>query len=257
MFRERGQNPVLGDTINLRSFLYNSNQPSDPYQITRVLVYFLDPQMRSKSNPEGRILVETIPAEGIQRVESGHYLAQLATNETAFQIGSYIDHWEIQYEETDLRLGVVENSFKIYSDLWVSSPLPLVHDIGFEFSPFKFVSGSKKYLRVDVSPKVPSKDILENYYFYLNNIADLHIHIELVEGEGYDRLNPIKNILVNWASITYRDGLTGYYLLDSTIDPRPQSNGAPWPVGIYNVSFRSALGETVHLSRPYKMQIFS
>lgn len=59
--RERTQNPVIGDTVKLRLYVYNSNHRQDVHKVKKVDIYYLDPELVSETNLDGRRLVETIP----------------------------------------------------------------------------------------------------------------------------------------------------------------------------------------------------
>jgi hypothetical protein len=63
-FRERTQNPVVGDTIKLRLFVYNSNQRRDVFGVNDVNIYYLDPELVSEDNLDGRRLIQSIPGPG-------------------------------------------------------------------------------------------------------------------------------------------------------------------------------------------------
>ena len=68
--KERGQNPVVGDTVNLKLFTYNSNNRIDIAEVSKVDIYFLDPEERTAANPDGRRLVETFESEDITRTDT-------------------------------------------------------------------------------------------------------------------------------------------------------------------------------------------
>jgi len=63
-FRERTQNPVIGDSVKLRLFVYNSNQRRDVFGVNKVDIYYLDPELVAEDNPDGRRLIESIPGPG-------------------------------------------------------------------------------------------------------------------------------------------------------------------------------------------------
>ena len=56
---ERYQNPSVGDSIKLRLFTYNSNNLADLLSISKVDIYYLDRELVSDTNPDGRRLVES------------------------------------------------------------------------------------------------------------------------------------------------------------------------------------------------------
>lgn len=257
MIKERTQNPVLGDTINLRLFSYSSNTLSDVYRVKSVKIFYLDHDQRTENNPDGRVLIRTVAEPDIQNPSDGEYLLPLITNETEFRVGSYIDRWEILFEDTDNRDGVIENSFHIYRDLWYTSEKPIIYDIGFNFQPYRLVQGCRKHLRVDLEIFAPEEDIIDKYYYYLLTLADIQLRIVQDEGVGYEEVETDKNVVLNWTTVDFRENTTGYYRIDTSADPRPHRAGKPWGTGIYLVQFRATLGGNLYLSQKFRIQIYS
>ena len=48
--KERYQNPAIGDAINLRFFTYNSNNPTNVFNVEKVDIYYLDPHEKTEKN---------------------------------------------------------------------------------------------------------------------------------------------------------------------------------------------------------------
>jgi len=257
MIKDREQNPIIGDTIRLRLFSYSSNTRAEVYEVECVRIYFLDQDQRSEDNPDGRILMDTIPGTDVDNPSTGEYLVSLVTSETSYRVGSYIDRWEVKFEPQDARSGIIENNFTIYRDLWYTSSKPIIYDMGFTFAPYKMVQGTKKHLRVDVDVYAPDNSTIDNYYYYLNTLADIQIKIVQDDGDGYDPDVPANNIILNWTSVQWREGTSGYYLLDTSVDPRPSRAGEPLGTGIYLVQFKAGLGENVYLSQNFRLQIYT
>lgn len=256
MIKERGQNPTLGDTILLRLLTYNSNALADVYEIEKVEIFFKDPHQRIESNPQGEILVSTIPGDEVIRTSEGNYLVKLETDQTNFRIGDYIDRWTIRFKEMDDRVGVINKEFDIYRDLWYTSTQPIVYEVAFSYQPTRVIQGSRKYLRTDLKIYAPNKTQVDDYYYYLKTLNNVKIKIWLYEGKELDLKDPQRNIMLNWVQTSYRDGNIAYYLLDTSIDPRINGTCGPWPLGVYKVQFRADLGETIHLSNPYTLQVY-
>ena len=72
--KERYQNPVVGDQINLRMFAYNSNNFADFADVEQVEIYYMDPEEITADNPEGRRLVETFDGAAVTVEDTGKYL---------------------------------------------------------------------------------------------------------------------------------------------------------------------------------------
>lgn len=257
MIRERYQRPVLGDTVKLKILVYSSNQKANAHQVLGVTIFYLDIDQRSEGNPDGRIEVAAVLPANISNDAPGEYSVDLELNQVDFRIGDYVDRWEFLFEDADNYPGIIENDFTVYRDLWYTSPKPLIYELGFNLSPNKIVQGTRKYLRVDLDVYAPDASTREAYYYSLATMADVHISIVQDEGEGYDPQVPGNNTIVNWSPVQFREDNSGYYLLDTSVDPRPQMNGAAMPNGIYLVQFRAGLGETLHLSPRFHLQIYS
>lgn len=257
MIRDRFQSPIVGDTVRLKTFVYSSNERSNVSSIDSVEIYYLDETQKTPSNPRGKILIETLAPSKITNVSAGTYQLEIQTNPVDYRVGDYIDQWNIQFESGDLRQGIVENEFHIYRDLWITSDKPLIYDIGFNYSPHRIIQGSSKYIRVDLEPFVPNATTMEKYYYYINSIANISMSISQDEGEGYDRYNPSNNVLFMWRQVHHIEGTSGFFFLDTRIDPRPQLNGKPMPNGIYLVQFRTILGESTYLSPQFRLQIYN
>lgn len=132
MAKERNQNPVIGDNVNLKLFFYNSNNFASVYNISEINVYYLDPDAISCTNLEGRTLIETIPGTNVSNPQTGEYLLDLYLNPLLYTgTGRYIDSWIVTLESTDTIPTTFEQLFTIYPDLWYVSPIPIVYDFSF------------------------------------------------------------------------------------------------------------------------------
>jgi hypothetical protein len=138
--KERQQNPVVGDQVVLRLLSYNSNNRADLDTIDKIEIYFLDPALRSASNPDGRRLVETIASEDISHDDLGAYSTILDLTSGQYLIGTWLDIW---YATVSSESVPIENNFQIYTNLWFATPTPIVYDFNFAFRPNRIRKGSK------------------------------------------------------------------------------------------------------------------
>jgi len=240
--RERYQNPVGGDTINLRLFTYNSNNLANVTGVSKVDIYFLDPTEVTETNLDGRRLVETITT--ITQESTGKYLIQLNLEEPKYCIGKYLDVWSLEFENEDCPASV-ENPFQIYPDLWYTTPIPVVYDFAFTFRPNRLRQGSKRYLIIEVTPNVPRGTDLARYYENLAIVADLNISIEELCGECVPVEEDLRLIVDN-EPVDYREKRYGYFYLDTT----------DMDCAVYNVWFTLSLGENLYISDKSQLQIF-
>lgn len=242
--KERKQNPVIGDDLTLRLFIYNSNNRANVNSVEKVELYFLDPEEKSASNPTGRRLVETIPTEDVTMVEDGQYSVTFILEPDCFTIGKYCDVWYLQTRECD-PIVKVENIFQIKPDLWYSTPIPIVYDFNFAFRPNKIRSGSKRWLIIDITPNVPSATDLERYYTNLCIVTPLKISIET----ACCGCNDDDNLIVDQAEVQFRENVQGFYFLDT--------DALELDCGIYNVWFEMEFGESLYISDKQQLQIFT
>lgn len=243
--KQRYQNPVVGDTIRLRLDVYNSNNFSDVSSIEQVDVYFLDPNARTPENPDGRTLFATLTPDQIVHEDTGKYYVDLVTSAPSFVIGKYIDIWSIVFTEDD-DPAPNENLFEIYPNLWITSPVPIIYDFSFRFSPSKIVKGSNKYLRIDIQPQVPQHQDLIRYYYNLAVLADVTVSIQQICGDCLPKEEDLR-IVVEDAPVDFREKCSAYYKLDTT----------DMDCGIYDVWFKMEFGDNVFVSDKQQLQIYN
>jgi len=251
--RERYQNPVLGDTINLRFFVYNSNNRANIFSINKVEIFWLDENAKTESNPDGRTLIQTFDGSAVQNVEEGQYLLQVdaeeiinvSGEEAGYRIGNYVDVWYVVFEDgEEVSIGG-EKSFTIYPDLWYTSDLPCIYDFSFTFSPNKIVKGNKKYLNICIESNAPNSTQLEQYYENLAVLANIEISIRVhPESPNYDATYPSRNVIVSDVAVSYREREHGYYLLDTT----------NMETGLYQVWFEMDFGENHFVSEKLNIE---
>ena len=244
--KERFQNPVIGDTVNLRLFTYNSNNRKSVKTINDVKIYTIDESLRSVSNPEGLKLVQTFAGTSVVLEATGQYLLPVLLEDLLYTIGPFYDIWNVTFEDNESSVAHVRNSFQVYSDLWFTSPLPPIYDFNFNFRPNRFRKGSKRYMLIQVTPNVPKGSDILPYYENLAIVSDLRVSIEQACGECLPAEQDLRLVL-DQVSTDYREKNYAYYMLDTT----------ELEVGIYNVWFTMEMGENTFISDRMNLQIFN
>lgn len=241
--KQRNQNPVVGDDIELRLFTFNSNASADVTEIEKVDIYYLDPAMVSAENSDGRRLVES--HTDITQEDTGRYLITPSLIGPTYVIGKYLDIWHVKFE-SDEPATTIEQNFSIYPDLWITAPVPLIYDFSFRFRPNKITKGSKRYIIIEVTPNVPKSSDLEKYYNNLAIVSDLSISIEQACGDCMPQEQDLR-LIVDAQPVDYREMKYGYYFLDTT----------DLDCGIYNIWFTLNLGTNIYVSEKNQLQIHS
>lgn len=245
--KQRYQNPVVGDTIRLRLDVYNGNNFSDVFEIQEVNVYYLDPTARSSENPDGRTLFVTIPADQVVHEDTGKYYVDLTTVAPNFVIGTYVDAWMVFFEDGEnVDPTSNESVFDIYPSKWITSPVPIIYDFSFRFSPSKIVKGSNKHLRIDILPQVPQHQDLIRYYYNLAVVADVTVSISQICGNCLPQEEDLR-IIVEDDPVDFREKCSAYYKLDTT----------DMECGIYDVWFKMQFGDNTFVSEKQQLQIYT
>jgi hypothetical protein len=244
--KERYQNPTCGDSINLRLFTYNSNNRSNVQSIEKVDIFTYDPTFRTAENPHGLRLVQSVPGTSVIQEATGQYLLQLDTSEPLYTIGEYQDVWSVTFENGECATAQITNRFKIYSDLWFTTPIPPIYDFNFDFRPNKIRKGSKRYLLIQITPNVPRGAEILPYYENLAIVSDLRVSIELACGECVPAEQDLR-LLVDRQLVDYREKGHAYYFIDT----------CDYDEGIYNIWFELAFGENVFVSDKNSFQVYS
>lgn len=242
--KERFTNPVVGDTVRLRLFSYNSNNFADIEVIEKVEIFFLDPVEKTAENPDGRRLVATLSGDAVQQTETGQYMLDLSLETERYVIGRYIDIWTI-YPVADQPVQTVTNYFDIWPSLWYTTATPVVYDFSFHFQPNRLRKGSKQYLIVEVTPNVPKASDLCRYYENLVIGANVSISIEEMCGPCTPKEQDLR-MVVEDEVIELREKRFAYYQLDTE----------DMECGIYNVWFKLEFGGNIYVSDKMQLQIF-
>lgn len=241
--KERYQNPVVGDTINLRLFSYNSNNRANFNNIQKIEIYYLDPNQRTEANPQGRTLVQTISGDNVVNLDTGLYQISLPIDAPNYVIGNYADVWHVRAEE-DSQYFSVENHFRILPDLWYVTSTPITYDFNFSIKPQRIRKGSKRWMLIEVTPNISDSSDLKKYYENLAVISPLKITIKKSCqpcGESDE------NIIVEKETIQMRENCVGYYFLDTE----------DYDEGIYMVTIEMDFAENVYVSDELTIQIFN
>ena len=239
MSKERYQNPVVDDTINLRLFSYNSNSKADFFEVNKVEIYYLDPNAEDKP-----VLVQTIAAGDINHTELGSYQIAVTLTSPNYVIGKYLDVWYVKAKEAD-SLTTIENKWEIYPDLWFTNTIPVVYDFNFVFRPNKIKLGSKRHLIVEITTNVPYASDLERYYQNLAIVSPIKIFIEQSCGECLPAEKDLRRI-VDGELLVLREKSVAYYFLDTT----------DYKTGIYDIWFEMEFADSTYVSDKNQLQIY-
>ena len=244
--KERHQNPTCGDSVNLRLFTYNSNNRRDVQSIDKVDIYTYDDTFRSADNPQGLRLVQTVAGEDVVQESTGQYLIQISISDPLYTIGAYRDVWSVVFEDGECATAQVANDFKVYSNLWFTTPIPPIYDFNFNFRPNKIRKGSKRYLLIQIVPNVPRGSEILAYYENLAIVSDLRVSIEKACGDCVPAEQDLR-LIEDRTLVDYREQGYAYFHLDTE----------EYDEGIYNIWFELAFGENVFVSDKDAFQVYS
>jgi hypothetical protein len=245
MLKDRYQNPVINDTIKLNMFVYNSNQYAELNSVNKVEIYYLDPTMMTPANPNGRILIQTIPGATVTNPSAGEYKLDLYLNPVTYtQTGRYLDIWYVNFEAADPE-STLEHLFQIYPDLWYTTPIPVVYDFSFYFQPNKFRKGTKKFIEIEIIPNVPRATDLCQYYENLAISANLLVSISQHCGECVP-CEPDLQLVVDEEPTNYREKNRAFYYFDTE----------KFDCGVYDIWFKLTFGGNVYVSDKNQILIF-
>lgn len=239
--KERYQNPVIRDEVKLRLFTYNANNRASLDEVTKVEIYFLDPNEKTAENPEGKRLVKVIDSSEVEEEETGLYSVTVELEENLFLIGNYYDEWSVVVGSDQ---AVIANNFQVFPDLWYTTPIPIVYDLNFSFRPNRLKKGSKRYLSIDITPNVPNRDQLYAYYENLAITSPIKISIEQMCGPCVPVEEDLR-LIVDSDDVVLREKCVGYYFLDTS----------DMELGMYNVWFEVELGGNTFISEKQQLQI--
>jgi hypothetical protein len=244
--KTRNQNPVVGDTINLKLISRNSNNLCDLFNIDHVDIVRIDcsPVCDGEKKEIKEVIVQTIPGTSVERCSEGTYDIDLVTSAPEYIIGNYHDVWYVTYKEGDVQVAHRQD-FKINPDLWVLSSTPVVYSFDFRFSPNRIRQGSKKWLIIKIVPNVPRATDLQRYYENIAISADLKISIEQNCGQCMPSEQDLR-LIVDEEPVTERDKVFSYFQIDTT----------EWDCGLYNVWFELDFAGNIEISPKQQFQVF-
>lgn len=245
MSKERNQNIVAGDDLNLRLFTYNSNQRQNVLNVERVEIYYLDENCVGPDNPDGKRLVETIEDADINLVSDGQYLININVEDQKYVIGKYIDVWYVDFDSQ--QSGTVTNEFRVVPDLWFTSDLPIIYDFSFGFRPNRIRYGEKRWINIEIIPNVPNISELKRYYANLAVSSPLRIWIEKICGDCVPKERDLR-MVVEGELVEHRRGTEGSFFIDT--------EQLEMECGMYNVWFEMEFGENKYLSDNLQLQIY-
>ncbi len=241
--KQRYQNPAVGDTIRLRLDVYNSNQYRDVTGFDKVEIYYLDPAARTAENPDGRLLFYTFQPNQITHEGEGKYYVDLVVSSPSFVVGKYIDSWHVNFDGQQ-PISAHESYFEIFPALWITSPIPIVYDFSFRFTPSKIRKGNKKHLRIEIMPNVPRQPDLVRYYQNLAIVSDIYVSMELHCADCLPEEEDLR-LVIERDLTDFREKCYAYYFLDTT----------EMDCGIYNVWFELCFGDNVYISEKQQLQV--
>lgn len=245
MNKERNQNIVVGDSLNLRLFTYNSNQRQNVLDVEKVEIYYLDENCITQENPDGRRLVEEIEGSQVTLVDDGQYYVEINIEDQKYVIGKYLDIWHVNFDSQ--QSGTVANEFRIIPDLWFASDLPIIYDFSFGFRPNRIRYGEKRWINIEAIPNVPNISDLRRYYANLAVSSPIRIWIEKICGDCLPKEKDLR-LVVEGDLVEHRRGTEGSYFIDT--------EELNMDCGMYNVWFEMEFGENKFISDNLQLQIF-
>ena len=244
--KDRYQNPVIGDTVTLRMFVYNSNNTASLQSIEKVDIYYLDPSMATIANPDGRTLVQSIPGNSVTIIGTGEYELDLFLDPTFYtETGRYIDSWTVTFQSGDPQTNL-DHLFQIFPDLWYTTPIPVVYDFDFYFQPNKMRMGTKKYIEIEIMPNVPRATDLQQYYENLAISATLLVYIGQHCSDCVTCESDLQ-LIVDGDATNYREKNRAFYFIDTT----------QFDCGVYDIWFELDFGGNVYVSDKNQLLIYN
>jgi hypothetical protein len=244
MPRERFGNPVIGEEVTLRLFVFNANQMANLREVEKIDIYKLGDAPVTSDNPDGRRFITTISSDDITLDATGVYSTNLLLSDPLFTLGRYVDEWTVLFDECT-QSTVEENFFEIKRDLWFTDVAPIVHDFEFTFQPNRMVKGSKKYITIEVQPLVPRGTDLERYYKNLITVGEVLVTIEMKCSDCLPSEKDLRIICENEPA-SFRDGCFAYFFM----------NTEELDCGLYNMQFTLNMGPNCFVSDKQQFLVF-
>lgn len=245
--KDRYQNPTIGDTVRLKFFVLNSNMTAEVQAINEIRIYYLDQDV-CKCDPVtmGRVLVQTIPASSVVNPTQGEYYIDLYLDPTIYtKLGRYVDEWEVVFQPGDTPANH-DQLFQVFSELWYTTPIPIVYDFSFYFQPNKMRFGEVKSIEIEIIPNVPRATDLCAYYENLAISAQLFVFISQRCGDCLPCESDLR-LVVDRQPTDYREKNRGFYKIDTR----------KFDCGIYDIWFELDFGTNIYISDTNQFQIYS
>ncbi len=340
--KDRSQNPVIGDTVRLKFFVFNSNLPAQVASINEVRIYYVDPnppcppcpppplppcplpplpplppiptpcppgppyphiphvpfpipgpvyppgpptppfpfppELQGDAPtpcpvpphhhhshgfapqlplpcepvpcepmcPYSKVLVVTVPGSAVVNPCTGEYYIDLYLDPMIFTLpGRYIDEWDATFQVGGMPSNH-DQLFKIYSELWFTSPTPVLYDFTFYFQPNKIRKGEKKPIQIELVANVPTATDLCAYYENLAISSQLYVYISQRCGECMPVESDLQ-LVVDRQPTFYREKNRAFYFIDTN----------QFDCGIYDVWFELEFGANTYVSDTNQLQIYS
>lgn len=248
MAKEKYQTPALGDTVRLRLYVYNANALTNFKSVDAIAIYFLDPNSRTEINPDGRTLVEQITTSTVVQTAIGKYYVDVELAEDTYVLGNHLIQWTLVYENELNCQSIVENKFTIFPRLWATSDLPLIYDFDFTFRPNRITLDSKRWLTVEIIPKVQNADTFNQYYAGIALSSNLTVSI--CKRCGGCPSDDDDDLVVDADPVQFRERGTGYYFLSTGEDTDFEEQG------LYDIWFNLTYGECHFRSPIFQLEIY-
>lgn len=243
---ERYQNPIIGNTVRLRLFMYNGNELSDVVSINTINIYMCYPTAATMEDPLGKNLVLEVDVSGVVHESTGTYYIDVPLTTPQFVLGKYTDEWTITLDSS-ISDQIIQNEFRIYPQIWYSTPVPVVYDFSFDFQPNKIRKGSRQYLRIRVTPNVPTATDLARYYENLAVMGDVTVSMEQKCGKCLPHEEDLRLIFEN-QPVDYKERCYGFMMLDT--------EELELECGVYAIWFTLCLGANKYISDKFNLLIF-
>lgn len=241
----RYQNPTINDTVILSLYVINSNMTAELQAVNQVDIYYLDPTMRTPSNPSGKVLVQTFLGTDVTNPAQGQYDLSVYLDPIIYlHDGHYVDEWTVVFNPTN-PVATIDHLFQIYPELFFTSPQPIVYDFSFYFQPNKIRQGSKKSIEIEIIPNVPRATDLYAYYENLAIASDLYVTIAKNCGTCLPCEQDLRTI-VDRQLTQYKEKNRAYYFIDTTL----------YDCGIYDIWFELNFGTNTYISDTNQLQIY-
>jgi hypothetical protein len=241
--KDRNMNPVVGDDLTLKLYVYNSNSFADVQEIRKVEIWTVDKTVKSESNPDGLRVVEEIEGAAVANESTGVYSVTVSLEDSKYTIGKYADVWYTTMRQNG-RETRREQYFQVFPDLWYTSPMPIVYDFSFNFQPNSMALGNKKPIMIQIEPNVPKASDLAKYYENLVIGANVLVSMRKHCGPCLPQEEDLRLVL-DEVPVEYKDKNKAFLTIDT------EELGC----GTFDVWFKMEFGGFIYISDPMAFQV--